>query len=87
MSHERETDQLRQRRENFEALEALGVASYPHDYPVTDTVTTLVETHGDTDGETLDQQQVHTSTASSSCSTLVTTSARKDGCSGPAPTS
>jgi lysyl-tRNA synthetase class 2 len=63
MTHERESDQLQQRRENLEALEALGVASYPHGFPVTDTVSALVDLHGDTDGGELDDQQVQTSTA------------------------
>ena len=63
MSHERETDQLRQRRENLEELVALGVSPYPHAFPHTDTVSALVEAYGDTKGEELEAQQVQTAAA------------------------
>ena len=63
MTHERESDQLRQRRENLEALEALGVSTYPHRFPITDTVSALVDANGGTETAALDEQQVQTVTA------------------------
>ena len=63
MSHERETDQLRQRRDNLEDLRALGVDPYPRYFDATSTVSALVEDHADTDGETLDADHVQTAVA------------------------
>jgi len=63
MSQERETDQLRQRRDNLNALIALGVEPYPRGFGQTDTVLALVETHGEKDGETLEGEQTRTTVA------------------------
>ena len=63
MSHERETDQRRQRRENLDQLRALGVEPYPHRFAATDTVSALVESCGDADGETLEARRVQTAAA------------------------
>ena len=63
MSHERETDQRRQRRENLEQLRALGVEPYPQRFEATDTVSALVESCGDADGETLEARRVQTAAA------------------------
>ena len=46
MTHERESDQLRQRRANLDELAALGVPTYPRAFTRTDTVAELVEAHG-----------------------------------------
>ena len=63
MSHERETDQRRQRRENLDQLRALGVEPYPHRFAATDTVSALVESYGDADGATLEARRVQTAAA------------------------
>ena len=63
MTHARETDQLRQRRENLEELVALGVSPYPHAFDRTDTVSALVKAHSSTSGDELEAQQVQTAVA------------------------
>ena len=63
MSHERESDQLRQRRDNLDELRALGVEPYPNSFHATSTVSALVDTHGDTEGVALDENHVETSVA------------------------
>ena len=42
-SEQKESDQLRQRRANFEELQRLGVAPYPHAFARTDTIAELVD--------------------------------------------
>ena len=63
MSHERESDQLRQRRANLDELAALGVSPYPRAFARTDTVAALVEVHGDRTGPALEEQRPQTTTA------------------------
>ena len=63
MSHERETDQLRQRRENLNELREMGVPAYPHQFTTTDTVSNLVEINADTDGATLETQHTQITSA------------------------
>ena len=63
MSHERETDQLRQRRDNLTELRGLGVEPYPRSFGSTDTVSALVGTHGGTDAEALEADHVKTAVA------------------------
>jgi lysyl-tRNA synthetase class 2 len=63
MTHERETDQLVQRRANFEALVKLGVDPYPHRFARTDTIDALVSVHGGKTGEALEAEQPRTATA------------------------
>ena len=48
-------DQLRQRRGNLEKLCALGVQPYPHRFDGSDTVSTIVDAHGDRSGEALEE--------------------------------
>jgi lysyl-tRNA synthetase class 2 len=56
-------DQLRQRRANFDELQRLGVAAYPHQFERTDTVSALVDAHGPTTAEALEASRVQTRTA------------------------
>jgi lysyl-tRNA synthetase class II len=42
-----ESDQLRQRRANFEELQRLGVVAYPHAFERTDTVEAVASANGD----------------------------------------
>jgi len=60
---ERESDQLRQRRENFEELQRHGVDPYPRSFERTDTVQALVLEHGSKAGADLDAAQRTTRTA------------------------
>jgi len=60
---DRESDQLRQRRANFEELQRLGVPAYPHFFERTDTVQTLVSAHGSRTGESLQADRTQTKTA------------------------
>ena len=59
---QKESDQLRQRRANFEELERLGVAAYPHAFARTHTVAELVEAYGQKTGVEL-EARVETTTA------------------------
>ncbi len=59
----RESDQLRQRRANFEELIRLGEDPYPRTFDRTDTIDALVEGHGGKTGEELDAAPVTTRTA------------------------
>jgi lysyl-tRNA synthetase, class II len=60
---QKESDQLRQRRENFEELQRLGVTPYPHAFRRTNTVAELVEAHGPKTGEELEGTKIETTTA------------------------
>src|SRR6266566_5284890 len=57
------SDQLRQRRANFEELQRLGVTAYPHAFTRTHTVAELVQAHGQKTGEALEAGRVETTTA------------------------
>ena len=59
----RESDLLRQRRENFEELMRLGVDPYPRQFERTDTITALVDAHSPKTGEELDAAAISTRTA------------------------
>ena len=61
--HAREFDQLRQRRENFDALSELGVDPYPPRFERTHTIARLVAEYGNASGEALDADHVSTRTA------------------------
>ena len=61
--HFRESDLLRQRRENFQALARLGIDPYPRHFERTDTIDALVEDHGGKTGEALEAEQPRTRTA------------------------
>jgi lysyl-tRNA synthetase, class II len=63
VTHERETDQLVQRRANFEELVRLGIDPYPHRFERTDTVQALVGAHGGKAGDTLEAERPETTTA------------------------
>src|SRR5215204_1106804 len=60
---QKESDQLRQRRANFEELQRLGVTPYPHAFTRTHTIAELVTGHGDKTGEALEAEKVATTTA------------------------
>jgi lysyl-tRNA synthetase class 2 len=63
MEHQRESDQVAQRRANFEALARLGVEQYPHAFERTHTVTALADTYGQRTGEELTAERIETRTA------------------------
>ena len=63
MTHEGETDELRQRRENLEALRGLGVPVYPHTFDRSDTVSGLVAAHGSKSGAELEEHHEQAATA------------------------
>jgi lysyl-tRNA synthetase class 2 len=60
---QKESDQLRQRRENFEELQRLGVVAYPHAFARTHTASELVEAYDGKTGEELEASRVETTTA------------------------
>jgi lysyl-tRNA synthetase class 2 len=60
---QKESDQLRQRRANFEELQRLGVTAYPHAFTRTNTVAELVAAHGAKAGEALEAAKIQTTTA------------------------
>ena len=63
MSDDRETDQLRQRRENLSEVRRLGVDVYPRSFGATATVSTLIEQHADTGKDTLELDDIQTAVA------------------------
>src|SRR3954451_20035339 len=63
MIDEKESDQLRQRRANFEELQRLGGEPYPRGFERTDTIHALVDQHGAKTGEALEASRVETRTA------------------------
>src|ERR1700730_11802505 len=60
---QQESDQLRQRRANFEELQRLGVMAYPHAFARTHTIAELVDAHGQKTAEELGAARVETTTA------------------------
>jgi len=60
---QQESDQLRQRRANFEELQRLGVTPYPHAFTRAHAVAELGAAHGGKAGEELDAAKVQTTTA------------------------
>jgi lysyl-tRNA synthetase, class II len=62
-AEQKESDQLRQRRANFEELQRLGVDVYPHVYERTHSVAGLVGTFGGRTHDELEAEHVHTTTA------------------------
>jgi lysyl-tRNA synthetase class 2 len=58
-----ESDQVQQRRANFDALAALGVDRYPRSFERTHTITALVTSYGDRSGEALAAEKIETRTA------------------------
>jgi lysyl-tRNA synthetase, class II len=63
ITDENDSDQVRQRRANFEALKALGVEPYPRTFDRTHTVQQLVAAYGERTGEQLTTERVETKTA------------------------
>ena len=61
--NDRESDLLRQRRANFEALIRLGADPYPHQFQRTDTIADLVAAHGARSKEELEAANIETRTA------------------------
>jgi lysyl-tRNA synthetase class 2 len=61
--HFRESDLLRQRRENFQELTKLGVDPYPKQFSRTHTVSELVAGFGSRTHDELEAEHVHTRTA------------------------
>ena len=61
--HFRESDLLRQRRENFEELIKLGVDPYPRQFERSDTIEELVEAQGSKPAEALEAEQPRARTA------------------------
>ena len=62
-SEHKESDQVAQRRANFEALQRLGVDPYPHAFARTHTVSELVSAYGGRTGDELTAERVETRTA------------------------
>ena len=58
-----ESDQIRQRRENFEELKRLGVSVYPHVFARTHTVAQLTRAYGEKTHDELEADHVQTTTA------------------------
>ena len=58
-----EPELLAQRRSNLDALAALGVDLYPHEFTRTDTIDALVRAHGDKSKEGLEAARVETTTS------------------------
>jgi len=63
LDQQKESDQLRQRRANFEELQRLGVNVYPHVYERTHTIAELVERYGGRTHDELEAEHVQTKTA------------------------
>jgi lysyl-tRNA synthetase class 2 len=63
MTHDRESDLLRQRRANFEELVRLGIDPYPRKFERSDTIADLVAAHGEKSKEDLEAAAIHTRTA------------------------
>jgi lysyl-tRNA synthetase class 2 len=60
---QKESEQIRQRRANFDELQRLGVTAYPHVFDRTDTVAQLVDAHGGKSHDELEAGRVETTTA------------------------
>jgi lysyl-tRNA synthetase, class II len=63
MTEERESDQIAQRRGNFESLARLGIDPYPRAYERTHSVRELVSQHGGRSAEALTAERIDTKTA------------------------
>ena len=58
-----EDAQIEQRRANLEAITKLGIRPYPNRFATTDTVSALVESHGERAKEALEAERIETVTA------------------------
>ena len=59
----KESDLLRQRKENFDELLKLGVDPYPHTFARTETIEALVSAHGEKPSADLEAAPIQTTTA------------------------
>jgi lysyl-tRNA synthetase class 2 len=57
------TDQILQRRANFDELQRLGIEPYPHAFDRTHTIADLVDAHGAKTHDDLEAATIHTTTA------------------------
>jgi lysyl-tRNA synthetase, class II len=62
-AEQKESEQIRQRRANYEELQRLGVTPYPHAFERTDSIAALVDAHSTKTGEELEAARVETTTA------------------------
>jgi lysyl-tRNA synthetase, class II len=62
-AEQKESEQIRQRRANYEELQRLGITPYPHAFERTDSIAALVDAHSTKTGEELDAARVETTTA------------------------
>jgi lysyl-tRNA synthetase, class II len=62
-AEQKESDQLRQRRANFEELQRLGVNVYPHLYERTHTIAELVDAYGQRSHDELEAERIQSKTA------------------------
>src|SRR3954470_24109802 len=62
-AEQKESEQIRQRRANFEELQKLGVPAYPHAFERTHTVSALVDRYGAATADVLEAEKVQTRTA------------------------
>src|SRR5215204_5599618 len=58
-----ESEQIRQRRANFEELQPLGIDAYPHVFKRTETISALVKAHQAKTGEEREAGRVETTTS------------------------
>jgi lysyl-tRNA synthetase class 2 len=63
VEQQKESEQIRQRRANFDELQKLGVMAYPHAFARTHTVAELVDAYGARTGEELEASRVETTTS------------------------
>jgi len=62
-AEQKESEQIRQRRANFDELQRLGVMAYPHAFARTDTIAQLVDAHTAKTGEQLEATRIETTTS------------------------
>jgi lysyl-tRNA synthetase class 2 len=62
-AEQNESEQIRQRRANFDELQRLGITAYPHAFERTDSIAALVETHTQKTGDELEASRVETTTS------------------------
>ena len=62
-AEQKESEQIRQRRANFDELRRLGITPYPHAFERTDAIAALVEAHSQKTGDELESARVETTTS------------------------
>ncbi len=63
VEQQKESEQIRQRRANFDELQKLGVMAYPHAFARTHTVAQLVDAYNSKTGDELEASRVETTTS------------------------